>query len=337
MGTKGMGMGQESPAELRTISVVSEDADTIPKSPPRTANWLVLVIVVGAHLAAGPSLILINRHILKELHFDFPMTVASLGQFSSALCSWVWYRFFRPNELEYTDIEPKQRKSIWVVGAANAGTLIFGNAVYMYLTVSFIQMLKAFTPAVTLAMLVLFAVEIPSRRVAMSVLMICLGTAIASFNEINLAPMGLLLMAGAEITESTKLVLAQKMMSDLKFSALEGLYHMAPVCTVWLWGLACFFELPRMIHQGKYVLIQQYSHFFVGAMVLGFGINLITYMVLKLTNAVTLKVIGTARNAGLVWFGVLFHGDIVSAIQLLGYGISLGFFFLYGYYKSNKM
>lgn len=45
------------------------------------------------------------------------------------------------------------------VGACQALTLALGNAAYLYLTVSFIQMLKAFTPVVVLAIGILFKIE----------------------------------------------------------------------------------------------------------------------------------------------------------------------------------
>lgn len=45
------------------------------------------------------------------------------------------------------------------VGACQALTLALGNAAYLYLTVSFIQMLKAFTPVVVLAIGILFKLE----------------------------------------------------------------------------------------------------------------------------------------------------------------------------------
>lgn len=46
------------------------------------------------------------------------------------------------------------------VGLFNAVTLMFGNAVYLYLSVAFIQMLKAFTPVITMLGLFLVALEV---------------------------------------------------------------------------------------------------------------------------------------------------------------------------------
>lgn len=78
-----------------------------------------------------------------------------------------------------------------MVGAATAASLCFGNAGYLYLTVSFVQILKvptivaarrklapvallmnilqAFTPVFVVAMLYCTSIETPSRRVCFAV------------------------------------------------------------------------------------------------------------------------------------------------------------------------
>ena len=50
-----------------------------------------------------------------------------------------------------------------------------------------------------------------------------------------------------------------------------------------------------------------------------------------------LKLMGTARNAGLVLFSAIFLGDEITATQAFGYAICLFFFGLYNYYKMKKM
>ena len=55
------------------------------------------------------------------------------------------------------------------------------------------------------------------------------------------------------------------------------------------------------------------------------------------SHQVMLKLMGTARNAGLVLFSAIFLGDEITATQAFGYAICLFFFGLYNYYKMNKM
>ena len=61
---------------------------------------------------------------------------------------------------------------------------------------------------------------------------------------------------------------------------------------------------------------------------------MLTFVVIKLTNAVTLKVINTARNAAFVLFTVFFLQEQASATQLLGYMLSLCAFSVYLYFKT---
>jgi len=52
-----------------------------------------------------------------------------------------------------------QQQNVVPVGVCQALTLAMGNAAYIYLTVSFIQMLKAATPIFVLAIGIAFGIE----------------------------------------------------------------------------------------------------------------------------------------------------------------------------------
>ena len=302
------------------------------------SNALTLVYCL-LYLLVGPWLIIVNKTIMRDYGFNYPMIVSGLGQASSALGSLVAIRVLRVQELEC------QEQVTWsfylrnmaVVGAATAASLSFGNAGYLYLTVSFVQILKAFTPVVVVLMLYLTAVEIPSKRVAFSVLMIAAGTAIASAGEVNFSVMGIAIMAAAETSEATRLVLTQKLLTNLKFPALEGLYYMAPICTFWMWGVASFTELPRAYASGGLAIAQAHAPTFALAALLGFLVNIASFVVIKRTNSLMLKLMGTARNAGLVLFSATFLGDTIMPTQVLGYAVCLAFFGVYNYFKMNKL
>ena len=57
----------------------------------------------------------------------------------------------------------------------------------------------------------------------------------------------------------------------------------------------------------------------------------------QVTNAVTLKVLNTARNAAFVLFTVTFVGEEASWLQLMGYTISLLAFSVYSYVKFHNL
>lgn len=64
-------------------------------------------------------------------------------------------------------------------------SLICGNVAYLYLSVSFIQMLKATNAVVTLFATWAFGIAPPNMKVLGNVGIIVLGVVIASFGEIK--------------------------------------------------------------------------------------------------------------------------------------------------------
>mmetsp|Transcript_10797 Transcript_10797/g.32191 ORF Transcript_10797/g.32191 Transcript_10797/m.32191 type:complete len:251 (+) Transcript_10797:1-753(+) len=223
-----------------------------------------------------------------------------------------------------------------VVGAAFASSLCFGNAGYMYLTVSFVQILKAFTPCVVVAGLALSGVDYPSTRVALSVLGMSLGTVLASLGEAHFNLTGFLIMCAAETSEATRLVLTQRLLCNLRFGAFEGLWLMAPICCLWMWGLACFVEVPRLLDSGDLAKVSENRGTFAFAACLGFAVNVASFLVIKRTSSVMVKLLGTARNAGLVLISALALGEEVTRQQACGYAVCLGFFAAYNYYKMTE-
>ena len=291
------------------------------------------------YLLVGPALIIVNKKILRDVGFGYPMMVSGLGQLSSAICSFILIRVFKLTTLTCRAqvTWPFYLRNMMVVGGATAASLCFGNAGYLFLTISFVQILKAFTPVFVVAMLYMTGIDVPSRRVTFSVIALCVGTSIASAGEANFNLTGVIIMIFAETCEATRLVLTQKLLTNLKFPALEGLYYMAPICSFWMFGLAAFLEMPSAFSTGKSALPAEHASLFFLSFLLGFLVNVASFLVIKRTSSVMLKLLGTARNAGLACFSAVFLGDEITLTQAVGYVICLYFFGLYNYYKMNNL
>ncbi|CAK0867473.1 unnamed protein product, partial [Prorocentrum cordatum] len=106
---------------------------------------------VALFMMVGPALITLNKHIMQELHFPYPLTLSGLGVLTSAVVSRVCVALglatARPESLAVVSGD-KWLRTAMPIGASKACTLASGNAAYLYLGLGFIQMLKAFTPAV---------------------------------------------------------------------------------------------------------------------------------------------------------------------------------------------
>ena len=80
-------------------------------------------------------------------------------------------------------------------------------------------------------------------------------------------------------------------------------------------ALGAVTELPRAVAAGNLAIVSEHAHTFALAAALGFTVNLASFLVIKRTNSIMLKLLGTARNAGLVLFSATFLGEQITQTQ----------------------
>lgn len=88
------------------------------------------------------------------------MSLSGLGQGFSAIAAYFCCRVLHIVPAEKTVDMRTFTLRMLPVGFFMALTLVCGNTVYMYLSVAFIQMLKAFTPVITMLGLFVFSLEV---------------------------------------------------------------------------------------------------------------------------------------------------------------------------------
>jgi len=209
------------------------------------------------------------------------------------------------------------------IGLMKALTMSTGNAVYLHLSFGFIQMLKAFTPLIVLLVMRSVGVKLPTRAAMWCVVGIVCGTVIEVNGELHATLTGLVLMLGSEFFEAISVVLSQKILQHHKFSVLEGLYMTAPAGSICLVTGVLVLEAPEMMRLGHQQIPLDNARIFVVAAMLGVAINFISFLVMQLTSALTMKILNTARSVGLVAVGVLVYGEYHPSRQLCGYGLAL--------------
>lgn len=309
---------------------VLPDLDIAQRISPKALMACTLYMVIG------PTLILLNKHIMRDLKFNFPMTLSGMGLLSSSIISRTII------DLGYFEKAHKPDWNFWMrsifpIGFCLALTLNFGNRVYLYLGVSLIQMLKAFTPVMVLCIGIMFQLQECERLLFASVILISLGTFASSVTSASpeFSVIGFVCMFLAEFFEAMKLTLSQILLKNFKTHPLEGLYWTAPVSLLAMLTMIFFLELDGLLDHGFYTM-RSNALTFTFAALLGFGVNLIGYFVMKLTSALTIKILAAIRNIGLIVISCVFFGDAVSFKQSLGYAITLGGFSLYNYVKMRK-
>jgi drug/metabolite transporter (DMT)-like permease len=89
-------------------------------------------------------------------------------------------------------------------------------------------MLKAFTPVSVLLLSFIGGLENPSYLQLMIVFMISAGVTLSAVGELRFSFFGFFLQLAGILSESLRLVLADRFLKDLKLDALSTLYYIAP-------------------------------------------------------------------------------------------------------------
>mmetsp|Transcript_27077 Transcript_27077/g.68122 ORF Transcript_27077/g.68122 Transcript_27077/m.68122 type:complete len:400 (+) Transcript_27077:201-1400(+) len=298
-------------------------------NPRAFVQKCALVLVAGAWMVVSSGLILLNKYLLKDLKFHYPMALSALGMMTSSLAAAVTIFGLKLVEAK----RPVSRR-MWIthmlpVGLFMALSLQLGNYAYLELTVAFIQMLKALCPVMTLIAMAVARLLLPTLPLCASVVLISLGVVMSSYGEVNMSWIGMSAMLGSEAAEAMRLVITQILLVGCKFHPIEGLLYLAPACSLWLLMGCYVWELPRMQEERAFAIVAAHPWLFATAGFLGFGVNVLSLCVIRLGSGLTLKVLATMKNTILVVISATFLHEVVTGLQYGGYAVTMAGFLWY--------
>lgn len=212
-------------------------------------------------------------------------------------------------------------QSVFPVGLALSGSLYLGNAAYLYLSVAYIQMLKALTSLVVY----LFACFVGQERLhwgsLSSVILIVGGAFLASVGEIGFNLFGLFLQVGAILMEAFRLVMMKSIMAakGLKLDPLSGLYYYAPTGLLGLIGPFLLQEFHQVPWDRAWALRAP----LLANGLVAFSLHLSILVFLKRAAGTTFAVTGIAKDVLLCVSSAAYFRHPITAPQIVGYGISL--------------
>jgi drug/metabolite transporter (DMT)-like permease len=286
--------------------------------------WALAVCTL--FLVVGPSLMLVNKNVMDKqgVDFPYPFLVSSMGL---VFTSFVTHALHLAGMLELPHAHLVTQgfflRAVLPVGACHAATLAFGNAQYLFMGMALIQFLKAFTPMVVTLFTLVLLKKRQSSQVWLALVVTCFGTSLTAVGDMKLNLLGLVLAACSSSTEAVRLVLTQYALQDCRFTLLESQYFLAPAGAVCLLLVSWFFEREKLLASGDLAKLHDNPGTFLVCGSLGFGVQMLTSSVIKLTSSTTVKVLSQLRNALVVLSGVLLYGEVVSPLQLVGYVVSV--------------
>jgi hypothetical protein len=194
--------------------------------------------------------ILFNKWILHNADFKYPIFLTAWHMFSSAVVTQLMARYTTYLDSRHSVPMTKRTylRAILPIGLLFSLSLVCGNVTYLYLSVSFVQMLKAAAPIAVLLATWLFRLSEPSLSAFGNICIIVVGVVVASLGEVHFNILGVAYQLSGIVFEATRLVMIQRLLSaEFKMDPLVSLYYFAPVCAITNGVLALVFEATRLV------------------------------------------------------------------------------------------
>ncbi|PKY08540.1 UDP-galf transporter [Aspergillus campestris IBT 28561] len=316
--------------KVRTSGEVSRAEPSLPtvnpaaeKPEPPKASFHPAVYV-SAWITLSSSVILFNKYILDYANFRFPIVLTTWHLCFATLMTQILARTTTLLDGRKT-VKMTGRvylRAIVPIGLFFSLSLICGNVTYLYLSVAFIQMLKATTPVAVLLATWGMGMAPVNLKVLMNVGLIVVGVVIASFGEIKFVFVGFLFQIGGIIFEAIRLVMVQRLLSsaEYKMDPLVSLYYFAPVCAVMNGVTALFLEVPNVTwghiqNVGVSVLLLN--------AITAFLLNVSVVFLIGKTSSLVMTLCGVLKDILLVAASMMLWQTPVSNTQFFGYSIAL--------------
>ncbi|XP_058074473.1 probable sugar phosphate/phosphate translocator At5g25400 [Magnolia sinica] len=304
-------------------------------NPTILKNILLSYAYVAIWIFLSFSVIVYNKYILdrKMYNWPFPISLTMIHMLFCSSLAFLLVHVFRFVDLPSSMTREVYLNSVVPIGALYSLSLWLSNSAYIYLSVSFIQMLKALMPVAVYSISVLFRKESFRSDTMANMLSISFGVAIAAYGEARFDSWGVALQLGAVAFEATRLVLIQILLTSkgISLNPITSLYYVAPCCLVFLFVPWVLVEFP---------VLRETSSFRFDFVVFGtnslcaFALNLAVFLLIGKTSALTMNVAGVVKDWLLIAFSWSVIRDMVTTVNLVGYGLA---FLGVAYYNHSKL
>ncbi|KEZ43068.1 Uncharacterized protein SAPIO_CDS5149 [Scedosporium apiospermum] len=292
------------------LPVANPDLDG--KYPPKAKPSVPAAVYVVSWISLSSAVILHNKWLLDSLNFRLAALLTQI------MARWTTLLDSR-HKIKMTP--QVYMRAILPIGITFSFSLIGSNRAYLYLSVAFIQMLKATTPVAVLLSGWLLGVSRPNLKVLLNVSIIAFGILLASIGEIDFVPIGVFFQLGAVVFEATRLSMVQKLLTaEFKMDPLLSIYYYSPICAVLNFIVALIWDIPK-VTAAEFANVG-FFNFAISGM-FAFFLNLAAVSLIGKTSAVVLTLCGVLKDILLVTASMIIWGTEVTALQAFGYSISL--------------
>ncbi|XP_062143439.1 probable sugar phosphate/phosphate translocator At1g48230 isoform X2 [Alnus glutinosa] len=195
---------------------------------------LLTYIYLLVYILLSSGVILYNKWVLSTKYFNFPypitLTMIHMG-FSGAVAFFLIRVFKVVSPIKMTF--KIYATCVIPISAFFASSLWFGNTAYLYISVAFIQMLKALMPVATFLTAVVCGIDKLKYDVFLNMVLVSVGVVVSSYGEIHFNVLGTTYQVMGMFGEALRLVLTQVLLQKkgLTLNPITSLYYIAPCRT----------------------------------------------------------------------------------------------------------
>ncbi|KAM0421456.1 hypothetical protein ACHAPT_010810 [Fusarium lateritium] len=297
----------------------------VPRAPWYRVNPTVhTALYMIAWIVSSNSTVLFNKWIIHTAGFDYPILLTGWHLLFASVVTQILAHTTKLLDSRH-ELPINRRfylRTILPIGIVSSGSLVCANVVYEYLSVAFIQMLKAGSPAVVLFVSWIWAVATPTVGMVANIAVIVSGVAMASAGEIAISWTGFAYQAAGLVFEAVRVVMLQVMLGGegMNMDPLVCLYYTAPVCAVVNITMALALELPRFQPD---IVMSVGPHILLANAAVGFTVNFTSMVLIGKTSGLVTTLTGIFKNILLIACSTAIWRTEITPIQIGGYSISL--------------
>ncbi|KAG5514078.1 hypothetical protein RHGRI_035473 [Rhododendron griersonianum] len=271
----------------------------------------------------------------KYFNFPFPITLTMIHMGFSGMVAFFLVRVLKvvspvkmTFEIYATCVIP--------ISAFFASSLWFGNTAYLFISVAFIQMLKALMPVATFLMAVICGTDKLRCDVFLNMVVVSVGVVVSSYGEIHFNVVGTVYQVTGIFAEALRLVLTQVLLQKkgLTLNPITSLYYIAPCSFVFLFVPWCLLEKPGM----EVSQIQFNFWIFFSNALCALALNFSIFLAIGRTGAVTIRVAGVLKDWILIALStIIFPESTITRLNIIGYAVALCGVVMYNYLKVKDV
>ncbi|XP_073393318.1 probable sugar phosphate/phosphate translocator At3g11320 [Physcomitrium patens] len=292
---------------------------------PKMSTSAFTVGLIGAWYFSNIGVLLLNKYLLSNYGFRYPIFLTMCHMTACALFSYVAIAWMKVVPLQ-TIRSRTQFLKIVALSVIFCTSVVSGNISLRFLPVSFNQAIGATTPFFTAVFAYMMTFRKEAGPVYAALVPVVTGVVIASGGEPSFHMYGFVMCVTATAARALKSVLQGILLSSEgeKLNSMNLLLYMAPIAVVVLLPATLLLEqnvlgitisLARMDISIIFLLIINSA--------MAYFVNLTNFLVTKHTSALTLQVLGNAKGAVAVVVSVIIFRNPVTITGMLGYSLTV--------------